>query len=60
VENDLANIRAMGVQVVQAELVQQSEVVRHDPRKAAIVAMRLARASRRKNDAATGENKSPL
>jgi uncharacterized cofD-like protein len=60
VENDLANIRAMGVQVVQAELVQQSEVVRHDPRKAAIVAMRLARASRRKNDAATGENKSLL
>jgi uncharacterized cofD-like protein len=52
VENDLANIRAMGVKVVQAELVLQTEVVRHDPRKSAVVALRLGRANRRRNEAA--------
>jgi uncharacterized cofD-like protein len=58
VENDLVNIRAMGVKVVQAELVLQTEVVRHDPRKSAVVALRLARANRRRNDAAGAqENK---
>ena len=60
VENDLAHIRSMGVQLVQADLVLQNEVVRHDPRKAAIVALRLARTSRRRNDAALQENKISL
>ena len=59
VENDLDHVRALGVQVVQTDLVLQNEVVRHDPKKAATIALRLARASRRKKDAAanipTGE-----
>ncbi len=48
VENDLDTIRAMGIRVVQAELLQASEVVRHDPRRSANVALRLVRANRRK------------
>ena len=48
VENDLDAIRAMGIRVVLAELLQKSEVVRHDPRRAANVALKLVRANRRK------------
>lgn len=48
VENDLEAIRAMGIRVVKAELLQNTEVVRHDPRRAANVALRLVRANRRK------------
>jgi len=59
VENDLDHIRAMGVQVVLADLVLQTEVVRHDPRKAAIAALRLARGNRRKSEAPE-ENKISL
>ncbi len=38
----------MGIRVVKAELLQNAEVVRHDPRTAANVALRLVRANRRK------------
>ena len=48
VENDIDVIRAMGVNVMQVELVEQSDVVRHDSDRAAQVALKLARASRRK------------
>ncbi len=48
VENDLETIRAMGIRIVQAELLRKSEVVRHDPRRAANVALKLVRANRRK------------
>jgi uncharacterized cofD-like protein len=51
VENDLEYVRALGVRVLQADLVLQTDVVRHDPRKAGLVALRLARASRRKVEA---------
>lgn len=47
VENDLENIRAMGIRVVEAELLRKSEVVRHDPPSTAAVALKLARAARR-------------
>jgi uncharacterized cofD-like protein len=46
VENDIENIIAMGIRVVEAELLRKSEVVRHDPRNIADVALKLARASR--------------
>jgi uncharacterized cofD-like protein len=48
VENDLDTIRGMGIKVMQAQLLQQSEVVRHDPRATANVALRLVRANRRR------------
>jgi uncharacterized cofD-like protein len=47
VENDIENIRSMGIRVVEAELLKKSEVVRHDPLNTAAVALKLARASRR-------------
>jgi len=55
VENDLDVIRAMGIQVLPVELVQQAEVVRHDPERAAQVALKLARASRRRRPKQTNE-----
>ena len=48
VENDVAALLGMGLRVVQTDLVQQTAVVRHDPRKTAQVVLRLARASRRR------------
>ena len=48
VENDFETIREMGLRIVKAELLQKSEVVRHDPRRVANVALNLARANRRK------------
>lgn len=54
VENDLLNLRNMGVEVLQADLLQQTEVVRHDPLATARVALKLARAGRRRK---AGENR---
>jgi len=48
VENDIETIKAMGIRVVQAELLKESQVVRHDSARAAAVALRLARSSRRR------------
>lgn len=48
VENDIETIRAMGIRIVKAELLQQSEVVRHDPRRVANVALKLVRETRRR------------
>ena len=48
VENDLDTIKAMGLRIVKAELLQQSEVVRHDPRRVANVALKLVRENRRR------------
>lgn len=46
VENDIAAIEAMGIQIVTAELLQRTTRVRHDPATAAAVAMDLARQGR--------------
>jgi uncharacterized cofD-like protein len=48
VENDSAEIRAMGVEVWEENLLQEGTVVRHDSEAVASVAMRLARVSRRR------------
>lgn len=48
VENDVDAIRSLGIRVMQAPLLLHSEIVRHDPRPAANVALKLARANRRK------------
>jgi uncharacterized cofD-like protein len=42
VENDVAAIEAMGIRVVEAELLQRTAQVRHDPAAAARVAIELA------------------
>ncbi len=56
VENDVETIRAMGIRVVSADLLQHSEIVRHDPRPAAEIALRLARANRRRKIKEAHEN----
>jgi len=48
VENDLTAIRSMGIRVIEARLLHESDVVRHDPRATATAALRLARAARRR------------
>jgi uncharacterized cofD-like protein len=48
VENDVETLLGMGLRVVQTELLQQAAVVRHDPRKTALAALRLARSSHRR------------
>ncbi len=48
VENDVEAIRTMGIEVVTAQLLQQTARVRHDPRTAAAVAIRLAQLGRTK------------
>jgi uncharacterized cofD-like protein len=47
IENDIEAIRAMGVEVVSAPLVEQGEKIRHDPAAAALVALQLAKKGRR-------------
>jgi uncharacterized cofD-like protein len=48
VENDVDELRAMGMKIVTADLVQKTSRVRHDPAAAAAVAMELAREGRRR------------
>ena len=48
VENDMDAVRAMGVQVVTAPLIEKGPRVRHSPEAAAAVAMELAREGRRR------------
>ncbi len=52
VEIDLAKLRSMGLQVVHEDLLQRSEKVRHDPDKAAAVALRLAVEGRNRREQA--------
>ena len=47
VVNDLDAIRAMGVEVVSAPLVNTGDKIRHDPAAAARVALQLAKKGRR-------------
>lgn len=44
--NDLDRLSAMGLQVVPADLLAEGDIVRHDPRATAEVAMELARRGR--------------
>jgi len=48
VENDVAWIEDLGVDVVQANLLGEGEIVRHDPIVTADIAMELARKGRRR------------
>jgi uncharacterized cofD-like protein len=50
VENDLARLRQMGLNVVGRHLVQEGERVRHDPSAIAAVALELAAEGRRRRD----------
>jgi uncharacterized cofD-like protein len=52
VENDLAALEQMGVEVFGAELLGRGEIVRHDPAATAEVAMELALRGRRRRAAA--------
>jgi uncharacterized cofD-like protein len=52
VENDLDELRRLGLEVVTGDYVDQSEKVRHNPRVIAEVAMSLARDRRRRSTAA--------
>ncbi len=46
VENDIARIEEMGIQVVGGDFLQESAKVRHNPEEIAAVALRLAREGR--------------
>lgn len=46
--NDIENIRALGIRVVSAPLLEETDVIRHDSMAAARIVFRLARASRRR------------
>lgn len=48
VENDVDRIIPMGVEVMAADLLQQSQRVRHDPARIAALAVRLAREGRQR------------
>jgi uncharacterized cofD-like protein len=48
VENDLDEVRRMGVEIVMGELVEPGARVRHDPAAVARIAMRLAREGQRR------------
>ena len=52
VENDFEQMSAMGVHVVCGDLVQQSNVVRHNPDAIAAIAMELAIEGRKRRLAA--------
>ena len=47
VVNDLENLEGLGLEVVGADLLSQSETVRHDPYAAGNIALELARRARR-------------
>jgi uncharacterized cofD-like protein len=46
VENDVDRIRAMGIRVIEADLLNEGVKVRHDPHASALVALQLAMDSR--------------
>jgi uncharacterized cofD-like protein len=48
VENDIENIVRMGIEVMEANLVQQSDKIRHDPAATAAMVIRLAQEGRRR------------
>lgn len=48
VENDSAALRALGIEVVKAELLASSEKIRHDPKALADTVVKLARLGRRR------------
>ena len=48
VENDDAAIRELGIQAVRLPLLGESEMVRHDPERVALVALQLAKKGRRR------------
>jgi uncharacterized cofD-like protein len=48
VESDIDRISKMGIKVITASLLQESEKVRHDPEQTAAVVMRLAQDARRR------------
>lgn len=48
VENDTAALRALGVEVVKAELLSDSEKIRHNPSVLAEMVVKLARLGRRR------------
>lgn len=50
VENDLATIREMGIQVITAPLLEKGPQVRHSPSATAAVVMALAREGRRRRE----------
>jgi uncharacterized cofD-like protein len=50
VENDVAAIREMNIEIVTVPLLRKAAKVRHDPEAAAMVAMGLAREGRRRRD----------
>jgi uncharacterized cofD-like protein len=50
VENDIEKIFKMGIQVMTGNLLQQSEVVRHDPGQTAKIVVRLAKEGRRRRE----------
>jgi uncharacterized cofD-like protein len=52
VEIDLPKLRHMGLKVIQDDLLLEAEKVRHDPHKAAHVALQLALEGRRRREAA--------
>jgi len=50
VENDVDRIFKMGVQVLAGRLLQQTDVLRHDPEKTAAAVVRLAQEGRRRRE----------
>jgi uncharacterized cofD-like protein len=53
VENDVERIFGMGIKVMAGNLLQQGEMVRHDPDQVAAMALRLAREGRQRKLAAS-------
>ncbi len=52
VETDVAKLKSMGLQILSEDLLRQTEKVRHDPDKAAAIALRLAVEGRNRREAA--------